>query len=53
MSDSILAEDTNRLQITAIPPLTQRGSTPTEKQVTKPTEKSISPTNQHGREEEL
>ena len=53
MSDNIPTEDTNRLQITFIPPLTQRGSTPTEQQVTKLGEKSISPTNQQGREEEL
>ena len=30
MLDNILAGDTNRLQITIIPPLTQRGNTPTE-----------------------
>ena len=30
MSDDILTEDTNTLQITIVPPLTQRGNTPTE-----------------------
>ena len=53
MSDDIPVEDTNRIQITIVPPPTQRGNTPTEQQVTKPTEKSIIPTNQQGREEEL
>ena len=46
MSDDIPAEDTNRLQITIIPPPTQRGSTPTKKQIIRPVEKNISLTNQ-------
>ena len=46
MSDDIPVEDTNRLQITVVPPPTQRGNTPTEQQVTKPAEKSISPVQQ-------
>ena len=43
MSEETLAEDTNRLQLAIIPAMTQRGSTPIEQWVTKPTEKSISP----------
>ena len=43
MSEETSAEDTNRLQLAIIPPTTQRESTPTEQQVTKLAEKSISP----------
>ena len=43
VSEETPAEDTNRLQITIIPPMAQRGSIPTEQQVTKPTEESINP----------
>ena len=37
------AKDTNRLQITIIPPTAQRGSVPIEKHVTKSAEESINP----------
>ena len=46
VSEETPTEDTNRLQITIIPPTAQRGSTQTEKQVTNPAEKSVSPTQQ-------
>ena len=46
MSDDISAEDTNRLHLTIIPPMTQRGNTPTEHHVAKPGEKNISPVHQ-------
>ena len=42
MSEETRVEDTNRLQLTTLPPPTQRGSTPTEHQVAKPVEKNIS-----------
>ena len=42
MSEETSAEDAKRLQITIVPPTTQRGSTPTEHQLAKPVEKNIS-----------
>ena len=46
MSEETPAEDTNKLQLTIVPPMTQKGSTPTKQQVTKLAEKSISPVHQ-------
>ena len=46
MSKETPAEDTNKLQLTIIPPTTQRGSTLTEQQEAKPAERSISPIHQ-------
>ena len=53
VSEETLAEDTNRLQITIIPPTTQRGSIPTEQHVTKPAEESINSVQQQEGGEEL
>ena len=53
MSEETPAEDTNRLQITIIPPTTQRESTQTEQQVANPAEKSVSPAQQQEEGEEL
>ena len=53
VSEETPAEDTNRLQLTIIPPTTQSGSTPTKQEVTKPAEKSISPVHQQEGGEEL
>ena len=43
-------EDTTRLQITMIPPTTQKENTQIEQQVTNPAEKSVCPTQQQGGE---
>ena len=47
MLEETLAEDTNQIQITIIPPTTQRGITQTEQQVANPAKKSVSPAQQH------
>ena len=53
MSEETPVEDTNRLQITIIPPTAQRGSTQTKQRVTNPAEKSVNLAQQQEGGEEL
>ena len=53
VSEETQSEDTNRLQIKIIPPMTQREITQTEQQVTNLAEKSVSPAQQQEEGDEL
>ena len=46
MTEETPVEDTNKVQVTTLPPPTQSGSTLMEHQVAKPAEKNISPIHQ-------